>query len=82
VKHGSDRFVDKHKNHQDFVEEEFTFANTVDYRAAGVKQRWRINDGFSTDGTSVRVQQFLGDAATVQQLRCNKRDVAHQAAKV
>ena len=63
------------------AEEEFTFTNTVDYRAAGIKQRWRIDDGFSTDGMSVRVQQFLGDAATVQKLRCKKREVAEKKAE-
>ena len=38
----------------------FTFANTLDYRAARVAQRWRIDDGFSTDSVSARIDQFPG----------------------
>lgn len=40
-------------------EDAFTFANVVDYRAAGITQRWRIKDGFTTDGVCARVQHSV-----------------------
>ena len=33
-----------------------TFANVLDYRAAGIKQRWKIKEGFTTDGVCARIQ--------------------------
>ena len=53
-------------------EEDFTFANTVNYRAAGISQCWRIEDGFTTDGVTVRVQQFQGSRDSVEKQRTQK----------
>lgn len=55
--------------------EDFTFANTLDYRAAGIAQRWRIEDGFCTDGVSARVQQLQGTRASVTRQRSEKADL-------
>jgi len=37
----------------------FTFASVLDPRAAGVKQGWRIKDGFTTDGVTARLQHVM-----------------------
>lgn len=62
-------------------DEHFTFDNTVNYRAARVSQRWRIDDGFSTDGVSARIDQFVGSKAEVQQMRQKKTGVAQKRAE-
>ena len=38
---------------------DFTFANVIDVRAAKIKQRWRLKDGFTTDGVTARLQQVV-----------------------
>lgn len=54
--------------------DDITFANTLDYRAAGVAQRWRLEDGFCTDGVSARLQQLQGSKASLVQRRAEKDD--------
>ena len=61
--------------------EDFTFRNTLDYRAAKVAQQWRIDEGFCTDGISARLQQFLGNRDVVMQSRQKKQDKADMMAK-
>lgn len=60
--------------------EDFTFANTMNYRAAQISQRWRIDDGFSTDGVSARIDQFVGTNEDVQQMRLKKSEAAQRRA--
>jgi len=63
--------------------EGFTFANTLDYRGAKISQRWRIEDGFMTDGVSVRLKQLQGsrEAVTRQRLEKAEANVRKQEAR-
>ena len=54
--------------------DDFTFANTVDYRGAKISQRWRIEDGFMTDGVSVRLKQLQGSHEAVTRQRFQKAE--------
>ena len=58
--------------------EDITFTNTLDYRAAGVAQRWRLEDGFCTDGVSARLQQLQGPKASVLCQRFEKAESERQ----
>jgi hypothetical protein len=40
-------------------EDSFTFSSVLDLRAANVSQRWRVKDGFTTDGVCARIQHAV-----------------------
>tara|TARA_B110001450_G_scaffold126791_2_gene119339 strand:- start:306 stop:1622 length:1317 start_codon:yes stop_codon:yes gene_type:complete len=48
-------------------EDEITFANTLDLREAKVSQRWRVKDGFTTDGVCARLQHSVEKPASKDQ---------------
>jgi len=54
--------------------DDITFANSLNYRAAGVAQRWRLEDGFCTDGVSARLQQLQGPKSSLLRQRVEKAD--------
>ena len=53
--HNEERGVRKRKRGEEAPD--LSFGAVLDYRRAGVQQRHRVKDGFTTDGVCARVQR-------------------------
>lgn len=55
------------------TDDEFTFSSVFNTHAAGIVQRWRLQDGVDTDGVAVHFKQIRGGLEKVSRARENRK---------